>query len=369
MLKKSLFFLLLSCAHLWAEPEYDIIALAPSNEKLALGSNTQIHLNENGYVWGKFDDVNGASSITPFVYHKNFGFKISPLHINNVNSKGMAVGWINKKIVIGDVNLGKYYDLFQYFKNHTDKEFTFGIIHQIYITDENRVILQDHNPSTGVWRILDYDLINNNFTVITHPNDDMFLHSVNPIGQMMGQYYRDGGWFFDSHTGCHPLSLPENFNYSHIGNLLSSNGFLVGYAAETLQEGNVKGFLWHLSTGMKLIEGTTHATKFSGINNQGQVIGNNFLYHPKSGMASMEFSPKSINNLSQVVGSKLSQGKEKAIIWEEVKKERDLNSLIPKNSGWNNLADALKINDHGYIVGRGSYLAADHLFLLIPRKH
>jgi hypothetical protein len=46
---------------------------------------------------------------------------------------------------------------------------------------------------------------------------------------------------------------------------------------------------------------------------------------------------------------------------------RDLNALIPRNSGWM-LARAHGINDRGQIVGEGLLNGGAAAFLLIPRS-
>jgi hypothetical protein len=45
---------------------------------------------------------------------------------------------------------------------------------------------------------------------------------------------------------------------------------------------------------------------------------------------------------------------------------RDLNGLIPANSGWE-LTQATGINDAGQITGYGTFQGETHAFLLTPR--
>ena len=54
------------------------------------------------------------------------------------------------------------------------------------------------------------------------------------------------------------------------------------------------------------------------------------------------------------------------MLWEDGE-PRDLNGLIPADSGWT-LENALDINDRGQIVGMGQLGGEQHAFLLTPRS-
>ena len=141
---------------------------------------------------------------------------------------------------------------------------------------------------------------------------------------------------------------------------------------------------------------------FLSINNNGQIIGSNFLagygvsrpviYDPSS--ASPQFveipappgfttvtifkdgEANAINNQGYVVGAfnDLNTQQSLAFIWDSQNGTRDLNQLIPQNTGWH-LTSAHDINDAGYIVGQGTYRNPGQLggnprptlFLLTPQ--
>jgi probable HAF family extracellular repeat protein len=72
-----------------------------------------------------------------------------------------------------------------------------------------------------------------------------------------------------------------------------------------------------------------------------------------------------INNADQVVGSSEGEGVVTHPFLYSGGVMRDLNTLIPPNSGWE-LIEALKINDKGHIVGHGiNKDGEDHAFLLV----
>ncbi|MBE7487176.1 hypothetical protein HS121_02830 [bacterium] len=70
-----------------------------------------------------------------------------------------------------------------------------------------------------------------------------------------------------------------------------------------------------------------------------------------------------INNDGLIVGE---SGK-KAVLWKNGQM-KDLNSLIPANSGWG-LLSANAINNNGQIVGKGTFNGQAHAFLLKPREY
>jgi probable HAF family extracellular repeat protein len=77
----------------------------------------------------------------------------------------------------------------------------------------------------------------------------------------------------------------------------------------------------------------------------------------------------SINNTDQVVGYSQTipgpgRGEFHAVLWDKGS-IKDLNNLIPPNSGWE-LKEARSINDRGQIVGSGKINGHNHAFLLTP---
>ncbi|MGA9963751.1 MAG: hypothetical protein WBQ10_00970 [Terriglobales bacterium] len=76
--------------------------------------------------------------------------------------------------------------------------------------------------------------------------------------------------------------------------------------------------------------------------------------------------PGFITDSGEILGeSTVPGGDNHAFIWTKKKKMRDLNNLIPKNSGWV-LHHAASVNTAGQIVGYGTINGVDHGFLLTP---
>lgn len=76
--------------------------------------------------------------------------------------------------------------------------------------------------------------------------------------------------------------------------------------------------------------------------------------------------PGFITDSGEILGtSTVAGGANHAFIWRQKKGMRDLNNMIPKNSGWV-LHHAASVNAAGQIVGYGTINGVDHGFLLTP---
>jgi probable HAF family extracellular repeat protein len=74
-----------------------------------------------------------------------------------------------------------------------------------------------------------------------------------------------------------------------------------------------------------------------------------------------------INDSNQIVGfSSTATTTSDAIIWTQKGGMKDLNSLIPSNSGWV-LVLATWINNSGQITGYGTINGENHAYLLTPQ--
>jgi probable HAF family extracellular repeat protein len=76
---------------------------------------------------------------------------------------------------------------------------------------------------------------------------------------------------------------------------------------------------------------------------------------------------RDLNNNGEIVGGSLTEGDENfhGFIYRD-HRLRDLNEFLDPGTGWE-LIQALGINNHGEIIGIGSYTGQDRIVLLRPR--
>jgi len=159
---------------------------------------------------------------------------------------------------------------------------------------------------------------------------------------------------------------------------ISPRSEVVGFS--NASDGNWHAFLWTESEGMQalpyLSSGDSSASA-NGINRHGQIVGGsgnfysgNFavLWHRRDHVENLGVLPGegwstafAINGRGQVVG----WSGFRAFMWSRDEGMRDLNDLIPSNSGWF-LSLATAINERGQITGQGSINGQSHTFLLTP---
>jgi probable HAF family extracellular repeat protein len=159
---------------------------------------------------------------------------------------------------------------------------------------------------------------------------------------------------------------------------LNDQGDVVGTAYD--KQGRYKAFVWDQRRGLRLLGPADIYSSAIAVNRSGHIL----IYAFQKGswifregrMVPLELSklwpsqPRSINDCDVVVGSFGANSDEShAFVWDAKEGFRDLNSLIPKDSGWN-LEVATSINDRGEIAGWGDNEHDDDAgFLLVPDTH
>lgn len=170
---------------------------------------------------------------------------------------------------------------------------------------------------------------------------------------------------------------------------INDTGQIAGFASDTSDAPITRAVLWEQG---RVKEIGTLGGKFSfasSINNPGQAAGEaatakgeiHAFFWQKGKMTDLgtlggeDSHARDLNNLGQVVGtagtgrSRTIAGgpvpTERAFLWEKGKM-LDLNTLIPRGSGWE-LVEAAAINDRGQIVGWGLYEGRQRPFLLAPK--
>jgi probable HAF family extracellular repeat protein len=165
-------------------------------------------------------------------------------------------------------------------------------------------------------------------------------------------------------------TLPGGY-YSQ-GLAINAQGDIAGYSNAGDAEWHAS--LWTASAGMQSLPNLPGGFSASGngINDLGQVVGGSgnyaALWDSPTSVESLGALPGggwstafAINNAGQVVGWSGFT----AFVWSRETGIRDLNNLIPANSGWS-LSTANGINEAGQITGQGTINGQQHAFLLTP---
>jgi probable HAF family extracellular repeat protein len=160
---------------------------------------------------------------------------------------------------------------------------------------------------------------------------------------------------------------------------INNYGGVVG-ASYSTGNGDEDAFFWDMSKGMKDLGTKKFDPSLAyGINGLGQVVGQGFAYVGVS-HATLQTEAGAVRDLGTLGGDSIAYAindhgavvgtsSTVAFLWTTKQGMRDLNLLIPKNSGWI-LGVANALNAAGQITGSGPVLIngndANHAFLLTP---
>lgn len=211
-------------------------------------------------------------------------------------------------------------------------------------------------------------------------------YAINDAGQVVGSAVTATGAnhpFLYSNgqmTDLGTLGSPDNVDWWNSAQGINNSGVVTGTSYDA--QGNFFGFVW--SKGKMTKIGTLGGSwsEAEAINNLGQVTG---MANTKNGSAHAYLrSPQGklqdlgtvgastnaswgfgVNDAGVVVGRISLANTYHAFVYSGGK-IKDLNKLIPANSGWV-LQEADGINNAGQIVGSGTHKGQPHAFLLTPQ--
>lgn len=383
--------------------EYGIKLLAPIGKELFTSSaGREVKINDNGYASGL---VHVNKRTAPFIYHVNENkFKLVDVESDSVmmGENGTLVGsrlsydgsYFSRGIFTYNFELDQVVDMgsppppYDSYSPHLAKHL--GIAG---ITNDEKVYLylkSDFGFYEGNYMgrcSFIYDCRTGKF----EKNAEDYIYRVNangdylyiPLNLPTDDYDEQHTTWVFHHATQARTKIDEVQDI-----LLAANGAVVGVSAWT----NHSSFheIKFLSTekGLKKIETLGGwALSPKAVNKDGLVVGSSqiephmttyhaFLFDDDSGMLDLAANQKyysealDINDQGQVVGryniSYYADDPSVGFIWEAEYGLRDLNKLIPANSGWKILS-AHSINNEGYIVGEGLYFGVKNYFLLKPQ--
>lgn len=162
------------------------------------------------------------------------------------------------------------------------------------------------------------------------------------------------------------------------GKGINNRGEVIGDQYD--QAGRYRAFLWDRVHGMQYIGPASGYSSAVAINDAGHVLLQElergvFVYQNPGATVQVEIpgqqpaDGRALNRSDEVVGAFGPYfDADHAFLWSQKEGFRDLNALIPANSGWK-LQIATGINDSGQIVGFGDHNGEDDAgFLLIPQS-
>ena len=381
----------------WAEAaEYRIILLEPvaANGLVERDRSKANTLSESGYVAGVVPNSPRWPVTAGFVYHPVHGFKLAQSPVENgdmkatlVNNQGVAVGFLNREgwsILEDSASCG--FDIVPFSYDSQNGQLMihdldmpgdgYSLVLQdiVGFNDRGQMLLECWNRETFESNSYIYNILS---CQIEHILPEGCTH-INNQGSVSGQ-----GWFFSQEGGVKELGcLDSQERFPVVGKVMSENSVVAGHGYES--QGVQKGFLWDEKQGLRSFS-TLGGSKIEieAINERSQVIGSSktffgnthaFIYDEALGIIDLGtlFGLNSwafdVNDSTHVVGSSDTLFGRRAFIWDGAHGMRDLNDLIPKNSGWNRLTKATQINNQGMILGEGVYLGKKRHFLLVPKN-
>ena len=206
------------------------------------------------------------------------------------------------------------------------------------------------------------------------PGEQASAEDINDSGEIVGQARLAGkkavGPALWRKTG--PLDL--GICCAGTARRINGAGLIVGDTYDS--DGHYHAFLWTAAQGAKRLDQSGEGySSVVALNARGTVLLRStpaalWLYAAGrfTPLNAPQATPRAMNNDEVVVGSfgaKLEG--QRAFVWDKTGGMRDLNALIPPDSGWT-LEVATGINDRGEIVGWGDHRGVENAgFLLRPR--
>jgi hypothetical protein len=212
-------------------------------------------------------------------------------------------------------------------------------------------------------------------SVIGLVGNQTWARGSGPSSIIVGEWLPDGTRTTDA-VYWHN-SAPQSIGLCCGGTLKAVNkmGAMIGDAYD--DQGRYHAFTWSPSNGQRIVGPSDLYTSAVAINDAGHILfqmGRDAYLDDNGNLQRLNLSskfytrPQAMNNCDFVVGGYgPNSDKYRAFLWNVTAGFQDLNSLIPRDSGWK-LESATAINDRGEIVGRGDFHHEDQGFLLIPQR-
>jgi uncharacterized membrane protein len=211
-------------------------------------------------------------------------------------------------------------------------------------------------------------------SIIGLVGNQTWARGIGPSSIIVGEWVPDGR---TSDAVYWKNNVPHSLGLCCGGTIKAVNerGDMIGDAYD--DQGRYHAFTWSPSNGQRIIGPSDRYSSAVAINDAGHIllqVGRNAYLDDNGNLQRLDLSskfnnrPLAMNNCDFVVGGYgPNSDKYRAFLWNATAGFQDLNSLIPRDSGWT-LKSATAINDRGEIVGRGDFRHDDRGFMLIPQR-
>jgi hypothetical protein len=212
-----------------------------------------------------------------------------------------------------------------------------------------------------------------NHSLMGLAGNQTWAHGIGAADMIVGEWVPDGKTATDAVYWSN--AVPHSIGLCCGGTLKAVNehGDMIGDTYD--DEGHYHAFTWNLARGPRIIDPADSYSSAVAINHAGHIllqVGREAYLDDTRHLRRLELSQQfnsiqAMNDCDVVVGGYGPESERyRAFSWSAAEGFRDLNSLIPRDSGWK-LQSATAINAQGEIAGRGELDRDDRGFLLIPQ--
>jgi uncharacterized membrane protein len=202
-----------------------------------------------------------------------------------------------------------------------------------------------------------------------------WAHGSGAASTIVGEWVPNGKTATDAVYWAH--AMPHSIELCCGGTLKAINeqGDMIGDAYD--EQGHYHAFAWSSVRGQRIVGPADSYSSAVAINRAGHIllqVGSKAYLDDTRQLRQLDLSVKfynsvqAMNDCDVVVGGYGPVAEQyRAFAWGAAEGLRDLDSLVPPDSGWT-LRSATAINDRGEIVGVGKLRGRERGFLLIPQR-
>ena len=241
----------------------------------------------------------------------------------------------------------------------------------VAITKAGDVVINASDAEGHKRRVFVYS----NHSLTSLAGNQTWAHGTGALSTIVGEWAPVGRTTTDAVYWSNAVPHSIGLCCGGILKAVNERGEMVGDAYD--EQGHYQAFTWSPLRGRRIIDPADTYSSAVAINRAGHIllqVGSEAYLDDTRHLERLDLSGKfynsvqAMNDCDVVVGGYGPDSEHyRAFAWAEAQGFRDLNSLVPSDSGWK-LESAAAINDRGEIVGSGELRGDDRGFLLIPQN-